>query len=170
ATLEEAVRISNWSAPRPEGRGKGVAFLERSGTLSTGICEISVDRNTGKIKVHHFWSAHDAGIVIQPANVKAQIEGGILMGIGSVLTERITIIDGEVQQSNFNDYHILRMEDIPDSVETALIASDSSPQGVGESGTPLVACAIANAFLNLTGKRLRHMPFTPERVLSVLKQ
>ena len=168
ATLEEAARMADWSAPRKADRAKGVAFLERSGTLSTGICEISVDRTSGKIKVHHFWSAHDAGIIIQPDNVKAQIEGGILMGIGSVLTEQITIVNGEIQQSNFNDYQILRMEDIPDSVETTLISSDGSPQGVGESGTPLVACAIANAFLNLTGKRLRHLPFLPERVLEVL--
>jgi len=168
ATLEEAARIADWSAPRKADRAKGVAFLERSGTLSTGICEISVDRTSGKIKVHHFWSAHDAGIIIQPDNAKAQIEGGILMGIGSVLTEQITIVDGEIQQSNFNDYQILRMEDIPDSVETTLIRSDGSPQGVGESGTPLVACAIANAFLTLTGKRLRHLPFLPERVLEVL--
>ena len=168
ATLEEAARMADWSAPRKADRAKGVAFLERSGTLSTGICEISVDRTSGKIKVHHFWSAHDAGIIIQPDNVKAQIEGGILMGIGSVLTEQITIVNGEIQQSNFNDYQILRMEDIPDSVETTLIRSDASPQGVGESGTPLVACAIANAFLTLTGKRLRHLPFLPERVLEVL--
>jgi len=168
ATLEKAATMSGWLKPNTKSRAKGVAFLERSGTLSTGICEISVDRATGKIRVHHFWSAHDAGIIIQPDNVKAQIEGGILMGIGSVLTEQITITDGEVQQSNFNDYHILRMEDIPESVETALIESDESPQGVGESGTPLVACAIANAFLKLTGKNLRHLPFTPSRVLEVL--
>ncbi len=168
ATLEKAASMADWFGPKKNGRGKGVAFLERSGTLSTGICEISVDYTTGKIKVHHFWSAHDAGIIIQPDNVKAQIEGGILMGIGSVLTEQITINDGEVQQSNFNDYQILRMEDIPDSVETTLISSKGSPQGVGESGTPLVACAIANAFFDLTGKKLRHLPFLPQRVMEVL--
>ncbi len=168
ATLEKAAAMANWFGTKKSGRGKGVAFLERSGTLSTGICEISVNHDTGKIKVHHFWSAHDAGIIIQPDNVKAQIEGGILMGIGSVLTEQITIVNGEVQQSNFNDYQILRMEDIPDSVETALLPSKGSPQGVGESGTPLVACAIANAFFDLTGKKLRHLPFLPERVMEVL--
>ncbi len=168
ATLEKAATMSGWLKPAVTNRAKGVAFLERSGTLSTGICEISVDRTTGKIKVHHFWSAHNAGIIIQPDNVKAQIEGGILMGMGSVLTEQITIDNGEVQQSNFNDYHILRMEDIPESVETALIESNESPQGVGESGTPLAACAIANAFFKLTGKNLRHLPFTPSRVLEVL--
>jgi isoquinoline 1-oxidoreductase beta subunit len=160
--------MSNWETPSSAGRAKGVAFLERSGTLGTGICEISVNRNTGKIKVHHFWNAIDAGVIVQPDNVRAQMEGGILMGMSSVLNEQITIINGRVQQSNLHDYQLLRFEDIPETIETEMIASSGHPQGVGESGTPLVACAIANAFLKLTGKRLRHLPFTPERVLAVL--
>ncbi|MBT8236084.1 MAG: molybdopterin-dependent oxidoreductase [Bacteroidia bacterium] len=168
ATLEKVVEMANWDTPSAAGRAKGVAFLERSGTLGTGICEISVNRNTGKIKVHHFWSAIDAGVIVQPDNVKAQMEGGILMGMSSVLKERITMVDGRIQQSNFHNYNLLRFEDIPETVETEMIASTGHPQGVGESGTPLVACAIANAFLKLTGKRLRHLPFTPDRVLAVL--
>ncbi len=108
------------------------------------------------------------GVIVQPDNVKAQMEGGIIMGISSTLLEQISIVDGVVQESNFDDYKLLRMEDMPESIETALIASSNPPKGVGESGTPLVACAIANAFLALTGKSLRHLPFTPERVLAVL--
>jgi isoquinoline 1-oxidoreductase beta subunit len=96
------------------------------------------------------------------------MEGGIIMVISSVLKEQLTIVNGQVQQSNYSDYQILRMEDIPDSIETTIIESKEPPRGVGESGTPLVACAIANAFLKLTGKPLRHLPFTPERVLNVL--
>ncbi len=168
ATLEKAASMANWGAPLQEGRAKGVAFLERSGTLSTGVCEISLNPESGKIKVHHFWSASDAGVIVQPDNVKAQMEGGIIMGISSTLLEQISIVDGVVQESNFDDYKLLRMEDMPESIETALIASSNPPKGVGESGTPLVACAIANAFLALTGKSLRHLPFTPERVLAVL--
>jgi isoquinoline 1-oxidoreductase beta subunit len=168
ATLEKAAEMADWNGPTPEGRARGVAFLERSGTLSTGICEISVDQKTGKIKVHRFWNALDAGIIVQPDNVKAQMEGGIIMGMSSVLKEQITIVDGKVQQSNYHDYKLLRMEDIPESIETEMIKSSALPQGVGESGTPLVACAIASAFLRLTGKRLQHLPFTPERVLEVL--
>lgn len=168
ATLEKAAEMAAWNEPVKPGRAKGVAFIERSGTLSTGICEISVDERTGKIKVHHFWTANDAGIVIHPDNVKAQLEGGIIMGMSSVLVERLTINNGYVQQSNYLDYPILRIEDIPESIETAIIESTGHPQGVGESGTPLVAGAIANAFLKLTGKRLRHLPFTPKRVLQVL--
>ena len=168
ATLEKAVEISSWNAPLEEGRAKGIAFLERSGTLSTGVCEISVDRANGKIRVHHFWSAHDAGVVVHPDNVKGQIEGGFIMGLSSVLKERIDVVDGKVLQSNYDDYPILRMEDIPETITTEIIPSSEAPQGVGESSTPLVGAAVANAFLALTGKHLRHLPFTPDRVLEAL--
>ncbi|MDW3652381.1 MAG: molybdopterin cofactor-binding domain-containing protein [Bacteroidia bacterium] len=169
ASLEKAAEIANWENSSTQARAKGVAFLERSGTLSTGICEISVDESTGKIRVHHFWSAHDAGVIVQPDIVKAQIEGGIIMGMSSVFSEQLTIQNGEIQQSNFHDYQLLRMADMPESIETALIDSTERPMGVGESSTPLVACAVANAFFSLTGKRLQHLPFTPERVLEALK-
>ena len=167
ATLEKAAEMAKWHEPAPEGRAKGVAFVEH-GSLGTGICEISVNRTTGQIRVHHFWCALDAGVVVQPDNVIAQMEGGVLMGMSSVLKEQITIVDGRVQQSNFDSYPLLRMQEVPDSVEVALLPSREHPQGVGETGTPLVACAIANAFLKLTGKRLRHLPFTPQRVLEAL--
>jgi len=167
ATLVKVEQLSNWNAPLESGRAKGVAFVEH-GSLGSGVCEISLNQKTGKISVHNFWIALDAGVIVHPDNVKAQMEGGIMMGISSALKEQITILDGKVQQSNFNDYQILRMEDIPDQIETELIASDAHPEGVGETATPMVACAIANAFLALTGKKLRHVPFTPERVLEVL--
>ena len=167
ATLEKAAEMANWKARSKTGRAKGVSFVEH-GSMGTGICEISVDQQTGKIHVHHFWIALDAGVVIQPDNVVAQMEGGIIMGMSSVLKEQITVVDGRVQQSNYHNYQLLRMEDIPESIETVLIDSEEVPEGVGETATPMVAGAIANAFLRLTGKPLRHLPFTPERVLAVL--
>lgn len=167
ATLNKVAEISDWYAPLPNGRAKGVAFVEH-GSLGTGVCEISVNRTTGQIKVHRFWIALDAGVVVQPNNVKAQMEGGIIMGISSVLKEQITLVDGQVQQRNYDDYQLLRMQDVPDSIETEILPSAEHPEGVGETATPMVAGAIANAFLKLTGKRLRHLPFTPERVLNVL--
>ena len=167
ATLNKVAEISDWEAPTPEGRAKGIAFVEH-GSLGTGACEISVDRNTGKINVHHFWIALDAGVVVQPDNVKAQMEGGIIMGLSSVLKEQITLVDGQVQQSNYDNYPLLRMQEVPDSIETVIIPSAEHPEGVGETATPMVAGAITNAFLKLTGKRLRHLPFTPDRVLEVL--
>lgn len=168
ATLEKAAEMAEWDKATATGRAKGVAFVEH-GSLGTGICEISVERDTGSIKVHNFWIALDAGTVVQPDNVKAQMEGGILMGMSSVLKEQITVVDGKVQQSNFHDYPLLRMQEVPDKVETTILSSNEHPEGVGETATPMVAGAIANAFLRLTGKRLRHLPFSPERVLAVLK-
>ncbi|MBN7803632.1 xanthine dehydrogenase family protein molybdopterin-binding subunit [Algoriphagus aestuariicola] len=167
ATLEKAVEISNWAEPSPEGFAKGISFVEH-GSLGTGVCEISLNKETGEIKVHRVWIALDAGTIIQPDNVKAQMEGGIIMGISSALKERISVVDGHIQQNNFNDYSLLRMQDSPDIIETVLIPSGETPQGVGETATPMVAGAIANAFLQLTGKYLRHMPFTPDRVLEAL--
>ncbi|NKI30819.1 xanthine dehydrogenase family protein molybdopterin-binding subunit [Muricauda sp. DJ-13] len=167
ATLEKAAEMADWDAFLPENRAKGVAFVEH-GSMGTGICEISVNRETGKIRVHKFWIALDAGVVVQPDNVKAQMEGGIIMGMSSVLSEQLTVVDGKIQQSNYHDYKLLRMQDVPDSIETEILPSAEHPEGVGETATPMVAGAIANAFLRLTGKRLRHIPFTPERVLEVL--
>ena len=168
ATLNRAAEMAVWNKPVKEGRGRGVAFGERSGALVTGICEISLDREKGKIQVHHFWMAVDAGTIVQPDNAIAQLEGGILMGMSSVLQEQLTIVNGEVQQSNFHDYSLLRMNDIPESIEIALISSSEAPEGIGEGSLPIVGGAIANAFADLTGKRLRHMPFTSERVKEVL--
>ncbi|MCW5515941.1 xanthine dehydrogenase family protein molybdopterin-binding subunit [Muriicola sp. Z0-33] len=167
ATLEKVVEISGWEDPPIAGRAKGMAFAEH-GSFGTGVCEISVDATTGKINVHRFWIALNAGVIVQPDNVKAQMEGGVIMGISSSLQEKISIMDGKIQQSNFNDYKLLRMNDSPESIEVALLKSTETPEGVGETATPMVAGAIANAFLALTGKTLRHLPFTQERVLEAL--
>lgn len=168
ATLEKAAEMAHWNTPPAAGRARGIAFGERSGALCTGICEISVNNDTGKIRVHHFWAAVDAGTIVQPDNVVAQMEGGIVMGMSSVFCEQLTVEDGEVQQSNFHDYPILRLEDAPESISIEMMPSTDSPKGIGEASTPIVAGAIANAFATLTGKRLRHLPFSPSRVQEVL--
>jgi isoquinoline 1-oxidoreductase beta subunit len=142
---------------------------ERSGSLGACVVETSVDRKSGVIRVHKVWFASDSGIVVQPAAAKANVESGIVWGLSSALRERITVRNGAVEQSNFGDYGVWRMSDMPQDMEIAFIASDERPTGIGEIGTPCVAPAIANAFHKLTGKRLYHMPFTPERVLSALK-
>lgn len=168
ATLEKAAAMAQWEKPAPAGRARGVAFGERSGALVSGICELSLDRDTGIIRVHRFWCAVDAGTVVQPDNAIAQLEGGILMGMSSVLKEQVTLVDGAVQPSNFHNYRLLRMSEIPESIEIALMPSGEAPEGIGEASLPIVGGAIGNAFAALTGKRLRHMPFTPERVKAAL--
>ncbi len=165
--LDIAAKMSDWTAKPKPGRAKGIAFAERSGSLCAGVCEISVEE--GKIRVHRIWAALDAGIVVQPDNVISQSEGSILMGLSSVLYESISIKNGRVVQSNFDDYLLLRMKDIPDSVEIDIIPSTEPPSGVGEAALPFVGGAVANAFFALTGKWIRHMPFTREKIAEILK-
>ena len=168
AVFEKVAAMSDWTAPRPQGRALGVSVSERSGSLGAGVAEVSIDRASGKIRVHRTWLAVDGGTVVQPEMARANVESGILYGLSSVLHERLTIKQGAVQQSNFHDYHLLRMSDIPESMEVAFVERDTPPTGLGEIGNPWVAGAVANAVWKLTGKRLTHMPFTPERVKATL--
>jgi isoquinoline 1-oxidoreductase beta subunit len=169
AVFEKAVQMSDWKAPRPEGRALGISISERSGSLGAGVAEISLDRATGKIRVHKAWLAVDGGLVVQPAAAKANVESGIVYGLSSVLHERVTLKAGVVEQSNFHDYHVQRMSDMPEEMHVEFVDRDAAPSGLGEIGNPWVAAAVANAFYRLTGKRLRHIPFTPARVLETLR-
>jgi isoquinoline 1-oxidoreductase beta subunit len=169
ALFEKVAQMSDWKAPRPAGRALGVSISERSRSLGAGVAEISLDRVAGKIKVHKVWLAVDGGLVVQPEMARANVESGILYGLSSVLHERVTMKAGVVEQTNFHDYHLLRMADLPETMEVAFLERDTPPSGLGEIGNPFVAGAVANAFYKLTGKRLYHMPFTPERVKATLK-
>lgn len=166
--LETVAEISNWKAPSMAGRAKGIAFAERSSSLAACVCELSVDKSKGIIKIHKIWAVLDAGIVVQPDNAKAQMEGAILMGLSSVLKESITFKDGKVEQSNFHDYPILKIDEVPDHLEVKIIQSEERPTGIGESGIPIIGGAVANAFATLTNKRLKHIPFTPDKVKAIL--
>lgn len=167
--LEQVAKMCDWNAPRPEGRALGVSLSERSNSLGAGVVEISLDKETGKIKVHKVWIAADGGTIVTPGPAKANVESGIIYGLSGLLHERITIKDGEVQQTNFHDYNLMRMSDLPEVMEVSFIESDQRPTGLGEIGNPFLGAAIANAFYRLTGKRIRHLPFTPDRVLETLK-
>ena len=149
------------------GRGLGIAFSDYHDTLTAGVAEVSVDKATGKIKVHNYWTAVDPGLVIQPDNAQAQIESAIVYGLSGALSEELSIKDGAIQQSNFNDYHVMRMSDMPE-IHIKIIATDNPPTGMGEVGMPTVAPAIGNAVAQLTGKRLRHLPMSSDRVKKAL--
>lgn len=154
--------MADWGRKRP-GRGLGFAYLDYSGTQLAGVAEVSVDPQNGAIKVHDFWCAIDAGVAIQPDNIIAQTESSIVYGLGLALMERISIADGAVQQSNFFDYHVPRMRDLPE-IHIKLIQTANHPTGAGQMATPLVPTAIANAVFQLTGVRMRQQPLLPERV------
>src|SRR6266568_267514 len=167
--FETLAQMSDYKAKRPEGRALGISITERSGSLGAGAAEISLDRASGKIRVHKVWAAIDGGLVVQPGAAKANVESGILYGLSSVLHERVTIKGGIVEQSNFHDYNLMRMSDLPEEMKVTFVDVDTRPTGLGEIGNPFIAGAISNALFRLTGKRLRHLPFTPERVLETLK-
>src|SRR6516164_537856 len=160
------VEMSDFKRKRP-GRGMGIAFSDYHGTLSAGVAEISLDRNTGKIKVHNYWAAVDPGLVIQPDHVHGQLESAVVFGLSAALLEELTVKGGAIQQSNFNDYPVLRMSDVPD-IHTKIVTSENPPTGMGEIGVVAVAPAIANALFQLTGKRIRNLPMSPERVKRAL--
>ncbi len=166
AVLEAVAEMSDWKRKR-RGRALGIAMADYHGTLAAGVAEVSVDRKSGKIKVHNYWTSVDAGLVIQPESVLGQLEGGAVYGLSVALLEELTIKAGAVQQSNFNDYPVLRMADMPE-VHTRIVKSNAPPTGMGEAGVGPVAPAIANAVAQLTGKRLRELPMSPERVKKAL--
>jgi isoquinoline 1-oxidoreductase beta subunit len=150
-----------------KGRGVGIAFSDYHGAFSAGVAEVSVDRASGKIKVHNFWIAADPGLVIQPDHVHGQLESAVVYGLSAALLEELTVKDGAIQQSNFNDYPVLRMSDMPE-IHTRIVATDNPPAGMGEIGVVTVAPAIANAVFQLTRRRLRTLPMSAERVKKAL--
>jgi isoquinoline 1-oxidoreductase beta subunit len=164
--VETVARMADWGRKR-DGRSLGFAFIDYSGSLLAGAAEVSLDRATGQIRVHNFWCAIDCGVAVQPDNVAAQTESSIVYGLGLALTERISIKDGAVEQSNFYDYRVPRMNEVP-AMHVEVIPTDNPPTGAGQMATPLVAPAIAGAVMQLAGVRLRHTPFTPERVKAAL--
>ena len=164
--VQRVAEMAEWSKRR-DGRALGFAFLDYSGSQVAGTAEISLNRSNGEIKVHNFWCTIDCGVAVQPDNVVAQTESSIVYGLGVALTELITVQNGIVEQNNFYDYHVPRMKDVP-AMHIEVIQTDNHPTGAGQMATPLVAPAVASAFAELTGKRLRHTPFMPERVKAAL--
>jgi isoquinoline 1-oxidoreductase subunit beta len=168
AVIRAAAEMAQWDKPRAKDRALGIAFSDYHDTFTAGVAEVSLDRKSGRIRVHNYWVAADPGIVVQPENSHAQLESAVVYGLSAALTEELTVKGGAIKESNFHQYRVLRMGDMPE-IHTKLIATDNPPTGMGEVGVPAVAPAIANAVFKLTGKRLRQLPMSPERVLTTLK-
>jgi len=165
--LKAAAEKGGWGKALPKGHALGLAMHESFGSIVAQVAEVSVERASGRIKIHNVWVAIDAGIAVQPGNIAAQTEGSIVYGLGHVLREKITIKDGRVLEANFTDYEPARMSDVP-NIEVKVISTDNPPTGAGEDGLPLLACSVGNAIATLTGVRLRELPFAPERVRGAL--
>ncbi|NDP42434.1 MAG: xanthine dehydrogenase family protein molybdopterin-binding subunit [Aromatoleum sp.] len=160
AVLELAAKQAGWGVPLPPGkagekRGRGVAVHESFNTVVAQVVDVTVKEK--QFSVDRVVCAVDCGIAVNPDVVRAQMEGGIGFGLSAALYGKITLKDGAVEQSNFHDYPVLRISEMP-KVEVHIVPSANKPTGVGEPATPVIAPALANALANATGQRLRILP------------
>jgi isoquinoline 1-oxidoreductase beta subunit len=157
AALNLAAEKAKWGTPVPQGRARGIAVHESFGSFVAQVAEVSVKKDA--IRVHRVVCAIDCGVAVNPETVRAQMESGIAFGLGAALHSRLSFKDGRVQQSNFHDYRVLRLSEMP-VVEVHIVPSTEKMGGVGEPGVPPIAPAVANAVAALTGQRLRELPLT----------
>jgi len=156
AALELAAAKAGWGNPLPARTGRGIAAQVAFGSFIATVAEAEVDAN-GAVHVRRMVSAVDTGIVVNPDTVVAQLQGGLIFGLTAALYGNITIDKGRVQQSNFNDYRMLRINEIPE-IEVHLIKSAEAPGGIGETGATAAPPALGNALFAATGIRLRRLP------------
>ena len=153
--LNMAAEKSGWGKPLPAGRKLGVAVMEGYGTYLAQVAEVSVSGSD--IKVHRVVVVADLGQMVNPNIVEQQIESSVIFGMSSALYDEITVKGGRVEQTNFHNYRVPRMNEVP-KIEIHLIADGGKPGGIGEPVTALVAPSVANAVFAITGKRLRRLP------------
>jgi len=156
AVLNLAAEKAGWGTPPPAGRARGLAVHESFGSIVSEVAEVAVDGD--RIRVHRVVCAIDCGICVNPLGVRAQMESGIAYGLGAALHSELTLKGGRIVESNFHDYRVLRLDEMP-QVEVHIVESSEKSGGAGEPGTPPIAPAVANAVFALTGKRLRELPF-----------
>ena len=154
--LTMAADKAGWGAPLPKGVARGIAVHESFGSVCAQVAEVSVDN--GKIKVRRVVAAIDCGLAVNPLTISAQVESAIAFGLSAALYGQVTLKNGVVEQSNFHNYPVLRINDMP-KIEVHIVPGGAAPTGVGEPGTPPIAPAVSNAIFALTGKRLRELPF-----------
>lgn len=160
AVINLAAEKSGWGTALPAGQGRGMAYHATFGvTHVCQVAEVNVDKN-GNVQVKRVVCAVDCGKVVNPGNIRAQMEGGIVFGLTAALKAEATLKNGRIQQSNFMDYPILRMDEMP-LVEVYIVESEEKATGIGEMGVPPIAPAVANAVFNATGIRVRHLPIRP---------
>ena len=157
AVLDLATKEAGWEKPLPRGHGRGVALLYSGwGTYLAQVAEVEIT-GSGDVRVHRIVSAVDCGTIVNPDIVKAQIESGVVYGISAALWGEVTLKNGRVEQSNFHNYRVLRMNETP-PIDVHLVRNGEAPGGIGEPGTAVTAPALANAIFAATGKRLRKLP------------
>lgn len=177
--IERVAHISGWQArpsfSQPEAgrfaRGRGFAYVRYQNQITyvAMVAEVTVDRETGQVRVNHVYCAHDCGQIINPDGTTNQIEGGIVQTVSRTLMEEVQFDRGRVTSTDWASYPILRFPDVPE-VSVALInRPETAPWGAGEMAPAVVPAAIGNAVFDAVGLRLRTLPYTPQRVLEALK-
>jgi isoquinoline 1-oxidoreductase beta subunit len=156
--IEVAAEKAGWGTPLPKGTGRGIAAHVGYGSYVAQVAEVVCDASRGILRVQRVICAIDCGQAINPSGVQAQMEGAINFGLAAALKSAITVEHGRVQQSNFHDYEVLRMNDSPPAIEVHVISSSEPPGGCGEPGVPPIAPAVANAVFAATGRRIRRLP------------
>ena len=154
--LDVAAQKAGWGTASPKGQGRGVSVMHAFGSFFGMVVDVTVDGD-GEVAVNRVVCAVDCGMVVNPNTVEAQIQGGIIFGITAALYSEITIKDGRVEQANFTDYRMLRIDQTP-PIEVHIVKSSEAPGGIGEPGTAALAPALTNAIYAATGKRLRQLP------------
>ena len=160
AVLEKVAAISGWGEPGAEGTAKGVAIVESFGTIVAEVIE--VDMRSGKPRLSNVWAVCDAGYVVNPDGFRNQIEGGIVFALTAAMYGELELKDGAIVQSNFHDYKMLRIDEVPAIAVEIINSGDVPTGGAGEPGVPPAAPALANAIFAATGKRLRNLPIAKQ--------
>ena len=166
AVVKAAAEKARWSSL---GKGKGMAFAERNGTAVAVVAEVEVDRKSGRVWGRRFTVAHDCGLIINPLILRQAIEGNVVQGLSRVLFEEVRFERDSVASVDWASYPILEMPDAPEAIEVVLIdRPDVAPSGAGEPALRVIPAAVANAFFDATGVRLRRAPLNPDRVKAAL--
>ncbi len=153
--IEAVADMADWGAPLPAGRGKGLAFVLSFGVPTAEVIEV-VDTPNG-IRIINAWAAVDVGTALDPRNIEAQVQSGMIYGLSAAIMSEITLRDGRVVQSNFHNYDALRIGQLPD-IGVRILENGPEIRGIGEPGTPPAAAALANAIYAATGQRIRELP------------
>jgi len=154
--LKAAARSAGWGTPPPQGRARGLAVHDSFGSIVAEVAEVSVDARK-RIRVHKVSCAVDCGQTVNPLGIEAQVQGAVVFGLSAALFGAVTLKEGRVEQSNFHDYRVLRIPEMPE-VTVQILESDAKMGGIGEPATAPIAPAVANAVYALTRQRLRSLP------------